>query len=105
VNWATLFTKLGALLSKDYDWTNQVAAIKAPTMLVFADADALRPDHIVEFYKLLGDGERDAGLDGSGRSVNQLPILPVQTHYTMSAAPALVTTMVRFLDSAPTPRM
>src|SRR5438309_4116773 len=56
VNWATLFTKLGALLSKDYDWTNQVAAIKAPTMLVFADADAVRPEHIVEFYKLLGGG-------------------------------------------------
>jgi hypothetical protein len=43
MNWATLFTKLGALLSKDYDRSKQVAAIKAPTMLVFADADAVRP--------------------------------------------------------------
>jgi len=104
VNWATLFTKLGALLSKDYDWTNQVAAIKAPTMLVFADADAVRPEHIVEFYKLLGGGQRDAGLDGSGRSVNQLAILPGQTHYMMSAAPALVTTVAPFLDGAPRQR-
>ncbi len=102
VNWATLFTKLGALLSKDYDWSRQVAAIKVPTMLVFADADAVRPEHIVEFYKLLGGGQRDAGLDGSGRSVNQLAILPGQTHYTMSATPALVTTVVPFLDAGPT---
>lgn len=101
VNWATLFTKLGALLSKDYDWSKLVAAIKAPTMLVFADADAVRPEHIAEFYKLLGGGQRDAGLDGSGRSVNELAILPGQTHYTMSAAPALVTAVVPFLDAGP----
>jgi pimeloyl-ACP methyl ester carboxylesterase len=101
VNWATLFTKLGVLLSKDYDWSKLVAAIKAPTMLVFADADAVRPEHIAEFYKLLGGGQRDAGLDGSGRSVNELAILPGQTHYTMSAAPALVTAVVPFLDAGP----
>jgi pimeloyl-ACP methyl ester carboxylesterase len=102
VNWATLFTKLGALLSKDYDWSKEVAAIKASTMLVFADADAVRPEHIVEFYKLLGGGQRDAGLDGSMRSASQLAILPGQTHYTMGAAPALVTTVVPFLDAGPT---
>jgi hypothetical protein len=49
--------------------------------------------------KLLGGGQRDAGLDGSGRSVNELAILPRQTHYTMSAAPALVTAVVPFLDA------
>jgi len=102
VNWATLFTKLGALLSKDYDWSKEVAAIKASTMLVFADADAVRPEHIVEFYKLLGGGQRDAGLDGSMRSANQLAILPGHTHYTMGTAPALVTTVVPFLDAGPT---
>jgi len=69
---------------------------------VFADADAVRPEHIVEFYKLLGGGQRDAGLDGSQRPVNRLTILPEQTHYTMSAAPVLVTTMVPFLDARPT---
>jgi pimeloyl-ACP methyl ester carboxylesterase len=51
VNWATLFTKLGALLSKDRDWSKQVAAIKAPTMLVFADADAVRPEHIADYKR------------------------------------------------------
>jgi pimeloyl-ACP methyl ester carboxylesterase len=101
VNWPTLYTKLGALLSQDYDWSKQVAAIQAPTMLAYADADAVRPEHIVEFYKLLGGGQKDAGLDGSQRSVNQLAILPGQTHYTISAAPVLVTTVVPFLDARP----
>jgi pimeloyl-ACP methyl ester carboxylesterase len=100
VNWTTLFTKLGKLLSKEYDWSKEVTAISAPTMLVFADADAVRPEHIVEFYKLMGGGQRDAGQDGSGRSINQLAILPGETHYTIDTAPALVATVVPFLDAA-----
>jgi pimeloyl-ACP methyl ester carboxylesterase len=101
VNWATLFTKLGQLLSADYDWSKQVPAIKAPTMLVFADADAVRPEHIVEFYRLLGGGQRDAGQDGSRRSANQLAVIPGLTHYTISAAPALVAAVEPFLSTAP----
>jgi pimeloyl-ACP methyl ester carboxylesterase len=100
VNWAILFTKLGKLLSKEYDWSKEVTAIRAPTMLVFADADAVRPEHIVEFYKLIGGGQRDAGQDGSGRSINQLAILPGETHYTISTAPALVANVAPFLDAA-----
>jgi pimeloyl-ACP methyl ester carboxylesterase len=100
VNWTTLFTKLSKLLSKEYDWSKEVTAISAPTMLVFADADAVRPEHIVEFYKLMGGGQRDAGQDGSGRSINQLAILPGETHYTIDTSPALVATVVPFLDAA-----
>lgn len=100
VNWATLFTKLGKLLSTNYDWSKEVAAIKAPTMLVFADADAVRPEHIVEFYKLIGGGQKDAGQDGSGRSVNQLAVIPGETHYTLDSAPSLVATVAPFLDAA-----
>src|SRR6266576_4127880 len=53
VNWAALFSKLGDLLRKDYDGSKEVAGIKARTMIVFADADAVRPAHIVEFFGLL----------------------------------------------------
>ncbi len=102
VNWAVLFTKLSDLLRKDYDWSTEVAAIKAPTMIVFADADAVRPAHIVEFFGLLGGGHRDAGLDGSGRPTAQLAILPGLTHYNISSARALATTVTPFLD-APMP--
>ncbi len=41
VNWEMLFGKLGEMVRKDYDWSAGVAAIKSPTMLVFADADAV----------------------------------------------------------------
>src|SRR5882757_2324825 len=99
VNWVNLFTKLGVLLRKDYDWSKEVAAIKLPTMLIYADADALYPAHIVEFYKLLGGGQRDAGLDGSGRSANQLAILPAVTHYTIAASPVLPVVVTPFLDA------
>jgi len=101
VNWATLFTKLGKLLSTDYDWSKEVASIKNPTMLVFADADAVRSEHIVEFYKLLGGGQRDAGLDGSKRSANRLAILPGETHYSMSASAALPGIVGPFLSAPP----
>ena len=102
VDWERLFTKLGALLRKDYDWSKDVAAIRAPTMLVFADADAIRTTHIVEFFSLLGGGQKDAGLDGSGRPVAQLAILPGLTHYNISSSPALATAVTPFLD-APIP--
>src|SRR4029077_165648 len=100
VNWAVLFTKLRDLLTKDYDWSKEVAAIKSPTMLVLADADAIRPTHMAEFYGLLGGGQRDAGLDGSQRPVAQLAILPGLTHYSIGAAPALVLAVTPFLDAA-----
>jgi len=33
-DWGVLFKKLGELLSKDYNWSNEVAAFKSPTLLV-----------------------------------------------------------------------
>ena len=45
-------------------------------MIVFADADAIKLTHIMEFFGLLGVGRRDAGLDGSGRPVARLALRP-----------------------------
>jgi pimeloyl-ACP methyl ester carboxylesterase len=101
-DWAVLFTKLGDLLRQDYDWSKDVAALKAPTMLVFADADAIRAAHVMEFFRLLGGGQKDAGLDGSGRPTAQLAILPGFTHYTILSFPALAAVITPFLD-APMP--
>jgi pimeloyl-ACP methyl ester carboxylesterase len=99
VNWAGLFTKLGDLLRKDYDWSKEVAAIKAPTMIVFADADSIRTAHLIEFFGLLGGGQKDAGLDGSGRPAAQLAVLPGLTHYNISSSPMLATVVTPFLDA------
>ena len=96
---ARLFTKLGDLHRKDYDWSQQVAALRTPTMLVFADADAATLEHVVEFYRLLGGGKRDGGLDGSGRSASRLAVLPGLTHYDIVAAPAVAAAVAPFLSS------
>jgi pimeloyl-ACP methyl ester carboxylesterase len=102
VDWGRLFAKIGDLQRKDYDWTANVEALTAPTMLVFADADAVRPAHIVEFYGLLGGGHRDAGQDGGQRPVARLAVLPGLTHYEIASDPAVATAVLPFLR-APMP--
>ncbi len=98
-DWAVLFTKLGDLLRLDYDWSKDVAAIKSPVMIVFADADAIRTAHIMEFFALLGGGRRDAGLDGSGRPTARLAILPGMTHYDILSSLILASIVTPFLDA------
>ena len=92
------------MLKHDYDWTAEVAGLQARTLLVFADADSIRPDHIVEFYGLLGGGLRDAGWDGSAQPTNQLAILPGQSHYDILASPLLVPVVSSFLQSSSSPQ-
>jgi pimeloyl-ACP methyl ester carboxylesterase len=99
-DWPVLLTKVGELIRKEYDWSKEVAAIKAPTLLVFGDADAIRTAHIVQFYELLGGGKKDAGWDGSGMSIARLAILPGFTHYNIFSSPLLMSTVRAFLDSS-----
>lgn len=96
-DWEASFRKMGELGSTDYDWTESVKAIKAPTLLIFADADCWRLEHIMEFYKALGGGQRDAGLDGSLRPVAQLAIVPGATHYSIAGDPAVPSIVKAFL--------
>jgi len=100
-DWTRLVVKVGALVNTDYDWSKDVSVIQSPTMLVFGDADSVRPEHAVEFFKLLGGGQRDGGWDGSGISKARLAFLPGATHYNICAQPALVATVAPFLDAAP----
>jgi pimeloyl-ACP methyl ester carboxylesterase len=98
-DWDTLIAKIAALMKVDYDWSAAVEALEMPVMLVFADADSVRPDHVVEFYRLLGGGLRDAGWDGSGRPTARLAVLPGLTHYDIFASPALPAAVIPFLDA------
>ena len=68
-------------------------------MIVFADADAVRTAHVMEFFGLLGGGHQDADLDGSGRPAAQLAILPGLTHYNIGSSPMLATVVTPFLDA------
>jgi pimeloyl-ACP methyl ester carboxylesterase len=101
-DWPVLLTKIGDLMRKDYDWSKDVAAIKAPTLPVVGDADSVRTAHAVQFFELLGGGKRDADWDGSGMSNAQLAILPATTHYNIFFSPPLASTVTPFLD-APMP--
>jgi pimeloyl-ACP methyl ester carboxylesterase len=101
-DWPVLLTKLGELLKRDYDWSEEVEAIEAPTMIVVGDADSVRTAHAVEFFELLGGGKADAGWDGSGMPNARLAILPATTHYGIFFSPALASAVTPFLD-APTP--
>jgi pimeloyl-ACP methyl ester carboxylesterase len=101
-DWPVLLTKLGELLRQDYDWSKDVAAIKAPTLLVVGDADSVRTAHAVAFFELLGGGKVDAGWDGSGMSNARLAILPATTHYNIHSSPMLAAVVAPFLD-APMP--
>ncbi|MGH3415695.1 MAG: alpha/beta fold hydrolase [Actinocrinis sp.] len=97
--WSQLVTQTGALVSSDYDWRDQVKAITADVMLAYADADSLYPARIIEFYGLLGGGQRDYGWEGSGippRSPSRLAVLPGHSHYDM-LCPALFTAVNDFL--------
>lgn len=98
-DWTVLLSKLADMLSREYDWSQGVAAITAPTLLVFGDADSVRTAHAVEFFELLGGGKVDGGWDGSGMSNARLAILPGITHYAIFSSPALANTVIPFLDS------
>jgi pimeloyl-ACP methyl ester carboxylesterase len=93
-----LLDAMGEYMRQPYDWSANVKQLPMPVMLVYGDADMIRPEHIVAFYQLLGGGLRDAGWTREHMSKNRLAILPNVTHYEMGTAPILVSTVVPFLD-------
>ena len=93
-----LLDRMGELMRKPYDWSADVQKLTMPVMIVFGDGDMYRPEHIVHFYKLLGGGQRDAGWQREHMSRNRLAILPDVTHYDIFMSPALVATVLPFLD-------
>jgi pimeloyl-ACP methyl ester carboxylesterase len=98
-DWPVLLTKLGELLGKDYDWSEEASAMEVPVMIVIGDADSVRTAHAVEFFELLGGGKQDAGWDGSGISEARLAVLPGATHYDIFASRGLAATVAPFLDT------
>ncbi len=72
-------------------------------MTIFADADGIHLDHIAEFYKLLGSGQRDAGYDGSARPAARLAIIPETTPDDTLSTTVVAELVVPFLD-APKPK-
>jgi pimeloyl-ACP methyl ester carboxylesterase len=93
-----LLDRMGEAMRQPYDFSEDVKTLRMPVMLVYGDGDMYRPEHIVEFYKLLGGGLRDAGWQRETMSQNRLAIIPDQTHYDVFASAALVPTVLPFLN-------
>jgi pimeloyl-ACP methyl ester carboxylesterase len=93
-----LLDAMGELMRQPYDWSASVKQLTMPVMLVYGDADMIRPEHIVSFYQMLGGGLKDAGWMREHMSKNRLAIIPDLTHYEIGAAPILVPTVLPFLN-------
>jgi pimeloyl-ACP methyl ester carboxylesterase len=98
-----LLDALGDFMRSKYDWSADVARLAMPVMLVFGDADGIRPEHQVKFYQLLGGGLRDAGWNRENMPKNRLAIVPDLTHYEAFATTRVAETVLPFLDGARRP--
>jgi pimeloyl-ACP methyl ester carboxylesterase len=65
-DWPVLVRQIAEALKVDYDWSAEIPGLSMPVMLVIGDADGMPPSHAVEFFGLLGGGQRDAGWDIPG---------------------------------------
>ena len=93
-----LLDRMGELMRRPYNWSEDVKKLRMPVMLVYGDSDMYRPEHIVEFYHLLGGGLRDAGWQREYMAQNRLAILPGLTHYDIFFSPLLPATVLPFLN-------
>lgn len=94
----TLLDRMGELMRTPFDWRPDVKKLTMPTLVVVGDSDMFRLESVVEFYQLLGGGQRDAGWQREHQAQNRLAILPDVTHYDMFLSPLLPTVAVPFLD-------
>ena len=95
-----LLDKVGELMAKDFDFTEEVRGLQVPTLVAAADADMAPPSHYVEVFGLLDGGQRDGGWMGEGRPTggHALAIIPGTTHYDVGASPLFAAVVLDFLD-------
>ena len=93
-----LLDRMGELMKKDYDWRPEIAKLRMPTLLLFADHDAVSMKHIAEFYALFGGGVRDAGYQGQPKYARaRLAIVPGYTHYNFGMGPDIARVIEGYL--------
>jgi pimeloyl-ACP methyl ester carboxylesterase len=98
-DWTRLAGKMGDLLRQDYDWSQQIPTIQAPTLIAAGDADGVSPAHAAELFALLGG--KAGGVMGD-MPVPQLAVLPATSHYTiLFRLDLLAPIMTAFLDAPP----
>jgi len=102
----TLVAKLKQLDMEPFAWPPEdIRRIAAPTLLIIGDSDAIRLEHAVELFRLLGGGVMG---DLAGLPKSRLAVLPGTTHFVppgsgvLDRADWLASMIGEFLD-APMP--
>ncbi len=102
----TLVAKMKQLDMEPFAWPPEdIRGIAAPTLLIVGDSDAIRLEHAVELFRLLGGGVMG---DLAGLPKSQLAVLPSTTHFVppgsgvLDRAAWLLSIIGEFLD-APMP--
>jgi pimeloyl-ACP methyl ester carboxylesterase len=100
-DWPVFVDKVRVLLAVDtYNWADGVAAIEKPTLLIYGDADSVRPEHIVELFQMLGGGVPG---DLVPMPPVQLAILPGTAHSAVYLQTAKLTEVITAFLDAPLP--
>jgi pimeloyl-ACP methyl ester carboxylesterase len=101
-----LVAKLKQLDMEPFAWPPEdIQGIAAPTLLIIGDSDAIRLEHAVKMFRLLGGGVMG---DLAGLPKSQLAVLPGTSHFVptgsglLDRADWLLSMIVGFLD-APMP--
>jgi pimeloyl-ACP methyl ester carboxylesterase len=89
--------KMGQLLSEDYDWSPEIAALPMPVLLVFADNDSISQQHVADFFALLGGGVKEPGWMNTQLSRSRLAVVPGYSHYNFLVSPEVPQIVSRFL--------
>jgi pimeloyl-ACP methyl ester carboxylesterase len=98
-DWSTMVGKIGDMMRQDYDWSEDVANMTTPTLIVVGDSDMLSPAHAVELFELLGGGVAGGFAQPS---TSELAVLPATNHFTiLSQTDLLLPLVTSFLDFAP----
>ena len=97
-DWPKLIEKVKDMDADLPEWTaDDLRGLAAPAMLVYGDADIVRPEHMAETFRLLGGGV--AG-DMAGLPPARLAVLPGTTHVTLVQRADWLASMVgEFLDA------
>ncbi|MFG3697270.1 alpha/beta fold hydrolase [Micromonospora sp. NPDC047620] len=96
--WPTLVRKIKQLDADPPRWSpSAIRELAAPTLLVLADSDIVRPEHAVEMFRLLGGGVVG---DLTGLPACRLAVLPGTTHTTVPQRADWLAPMIdEFLDA------
>ena len=79
-------------------WPSEtIASLKPPALLIVGDSDIVRPEHVVEMFRLLGGGVVG---DLAGLPRSQFAVLPGTTHVTLVDRVEWLASMITaFLDA------